>query len=637
MTNKSRRSESLGNKELFIWDQVGAAPDRNCTVIYWRDYPECYNKIGISIVDIVENNYEELKAKYLSWVYDFGESEVDGKSIKEHLIISTGFSYWWASSIAQKFNISDESQINNAIKVLALEDLIKKNNFRIISISSSNKSLIKVIKNFCNKKSLSFELKKEWIYDMKNIDLNFIHHIPDTLIVFLYLLRYLKRTFHMNFINNIKNSHDGVEVTLIDVLVHLDKTAISLGKFKSNYWTTLVDVLNQTLTKTNWLHIYFQHSVIPTLKEANKLIKDFNSNKFESHQILERRIKIKNFINVISDYRAICRSFRLLKNLDQIHPKNSNMNIWYLHKKEWKTSLCGVPAIDTCLKLNQFLDICADLPKQRLGIYIAENQPWELALIHAWKITGHKYLIGVPHTTIRNWDLRYFNDYRCYLEKNSNRFPMPDALAVNGPAAYNTLTYGGYPKGNLIQVEALRFLHLNRTSKHKERPRNKRPLRVLICGDFLEKTSLKILSLIAIASQSMPSETEYVFKPHPAYPLNLDKFCLIKIQVRNDKLEDLFIESDVVITSNITSAAVDAFFSGVKVIQVLDGNSFKSSPLLDMHIITYVKNPRELVEEIGKFENFSEIESDPKTYFHLNEDLIRWRELLRLKLINKKE
>ena len=108
MSNFSKCTGLFGQQDLFIWDGVGTAPDRGCVTIYWQEYAEIHSETVFSIVDLVEHNSDELRSRYLSWVYQLGEFKIDGKSVKEHLTISTGFSYWWAGSFAQKFNFLDK-------------------------------------------------------------------------------------------------------------------------------------------------------------------------------------------------------------------------------------------------------------------------------------------------------------------------------------------------------------------------------------------------------------------------------------------------------------------------------------------------------------------------------------------------
>ena len=80
-----------------------------------------------------------------------------------------------------------------------------------------------------------------------------------------------------------------------------------------------------------------------------------------------------------------------------------------------------------------------DIPKQKKGLYLLENQNWERALVHAWRRHGHGQLIGVVTTPIRYWDLRYFDNLSNSDElSNSTKSKLklrPDFIALNGPSS----------------------------------------------------------------------------------------------------------------------------------------------------------------------------------------------------------
>ena len=40
--------------------------------------------------------------------------------------------------------------------------------------------------------------------------------------------------------------------------------------------------------------------------------------------------------------------------------------------------------------------------------------------------------------------------------------PIPDRVAVNGPVAREAYLEGGYPEADLVEVEALRYLHIDK-------------------------------------------------------------------------------------------------------------------------------------------------------------------------------
>ena len=87
--------------------------------------------------------------------------------------------------------------------------------------------------------------------------------------------------------------------------------------------------------------------------------------------------------------------------------------------------------------------------------------------------------------------------------------------------------------------------------------------------------------------------------------------------------------TDFVFTSNITSAAVEAYFFDVPVAQMLDGNDFNISPLRGLYNVKFVKNANELSSLLKKPSYKRPFNGQP--YFWFDERLVRWNKLLALK------
>ena len=101
---------------------------------------------------------------------------------------------------------------------------------------------------------------------------------------------------------------------------------------------------------------------------------------------------------------------------DAFKPKNSAIDFWPLLKKEWIVSVRGSTAIRNCMFIELIDKALKATTQQKLGLYLQENQFWEKALLHAWRIHGHGFIIGVPHASVNFWDLRYCDDVRSVFD-----------------------------------------------------------------------------------------------------------------------------------------------------------------------------------------------------------------------------
>lgn len=616
------------NDVLLIWDADGLPPVGDWTTVLWRQYSSSsQDPAAISIPQHVEHHSDELRARYLGWIHDLGEMRIGAKTVIDHLELRPGFSYWWMSSLAQKFNASGTSNINDILKAMVLEKILDCRQATSIVLCSKNRDLAAVVQDLCRATGLGYEWRLG--QDLSSNHQSVYKSLPHLWQALIYLGWYVLKALPLLLKNKASIPPSVGENIFIDVLVHLDKRALLTNKFISNYWTTLVDKLSEWKVRTNWLHAFYRHPAIPTPDRAEHQIQCFNmsANGQQFHMLIETNLTFRMLFNALRDYFAVNGTFNRLSGIDAYRPAGSALNLWPLQAREWRDSLCGKEAISNCMRLALFEDAMNRIPTQKLGVYILENQPWEMALIYAWKAAGHKTLIGTPHTAVRYWDLRYHYDSRSYVNNKRNRLPMPDILAVNGPAAHAAMLASGYPGAHIRHVEALRFLNLSKPASDIEHKNSLRTeLHVLVCADFLAATSRLMLSWLEIATRSLPDETIYVFKPHPAYLLNPRECRVINMKISEAPLAHLLADCDVVFASNSTSAAVDAYCAGLPIIQMLDANSINLSPLRGFKGVTYVTDPTQLSNalRIAKNNNL-----DARTpYFYLDNELPGWRNLL---------
>ena len=72
-------------------------------------------------------------------------------------------------------------------------------------------------------------------------------------------------------------------------------------------------------------------------------------------------------------------------------------------------------------------NLLKNIPKQKVGIYIIENQSWEYCFIKFWKKYNHGKLIAYFNSSVRFWDLRYLKKKDEHKNKNEN----PDLYLIN--------------------------------------------------------------------------------------------------------------------------------------------------------------------------------------------------------------
>ena len=616
---------------LLVWDREGAPPPGAWIPILWRSFAEDKISTSYSIPRLVETRADFLRSRYLAWIYDLGEAHIDGKRLVDHLELRPALSYWWMT-LPAIISYGHNTAIYSAVRLLALEQIAGELSPKKIIIASGDKDLARICRLWCEKAGLPFEWRKsKRLTSPVSVTRRLYYALPHPLQAMIWLLRYIKDRWSLRERGPKKPSESKPEITFFSYLIHLNQEAIAEGRFATYYWAGLHDVISQNTAGANWFHKYIRHEIVPSTRHARNLIKQFNHNGTgnETHSTTDGVLGWSVISDTLRDYGRVVRAgLRLCKMSRLFQPQDSNIDLWPLFKKDWHQLMYGTIAISNCLDINLCAHILQRLPRQRLGFYIQENQPWEVALIHAWRMAGHGQIIGVPHTTVLYWDTRYFFDPRTYRRTGKNDLPLPEKVALNGPKAMAVYRRGRYPTEQLVEVEALRYLYLDdlqsRQNAANEPPTNF--LHVLVLGDYLAPVTRRQMQWLCDAATLLPRDTRYTVKPHPACAIRAGDYPSLQLKMTSSPLAELLSDCDVAFASNITSAAVDAYCAGVPVVSALDGNTFNMSPLRGLTGVVYVTGPEELARALGNVRAQEKVHTDP--YFCLDKGLPRWRMLL---------
>ena len=95
--------------------------------------------------------------------------------------------------------------------------------------------------------------------------------------------------------------------------------------------------------------------------------------------------------------------FLFSSNLNFFKSKFSKTNFCYFLEEDYFSSMFGQNLIYNLINIFTFDELLKNIPKQKYGIYIIENQSWEYCFIQLWKKYKHGKLIAYFNSSIRFW------------------------------------------------------------------------------------------------------------------------------------------------------------------------------------------------------------------------------------------
>jgi surface carbohydrate biosynthesis protein (TIGR04326 family) len=618
----------LNKNNILIWDLDKNPCNSDRSIILWSGLSE--NEIFFSISKFVEDNSLLLRTKYLKWVFELGEININGKSLIENLKIRENLSFWWLTQISEKCNFDKSPQIDNVIKLFAFIEWSKGKKIESLEIVSINVPLIKCLNSFCEIYNIQFV--------NRNKRVNYKEYIKQTrIIVFIRTIYWVFKYFIKNFKIVISKSklwkNSKSEITIISYLFNINAKALFENKFESYYWGTLPNILSTNGLKTRWLHLYVSGGIFKNIKEANSKLNELSisNNDNQEHVLLESFLSLNIFIKAIKDWFRIIRKSSLLRN-SIIKNKFEQISLFPFFDKDAILSIYGINALDNLLKLHLFNAAFNGLSKQNTGIYLQEYQGWEVALNYIWKESGHNKLIAFPHSTIRFWDLRYYFDYRLFRKINLNKLPLPDLIVCNGEVIKKNLIDSGYNVEDLVEAESLRYLDLLKINHDSELKSfgKKENINLLVMGDYSYKNTVFQLSLLEDAFSKIQRELSIRFKAHPACPINIAQYAKLNMKLVTEPLYEILDWADVTFSSESTSAAVDSFISGKEVLIALNFKALNFSPLKDFKNVYFLSTSNSLADHLNSFSGNNPMDKSRNEFFYLDNEIPKWKKLLEI-------
>ena len=615
---------ALKMTNVLIWDEDGKPSVTASITILWRAFPSAHLPNIVSVPDLVELYADQIKSNYLEYVYTLGQTKIDGKLLVDHFNVHSGLNLWWSSLVSEKSNWTKSPEILNAIRVLAFSKWFESNPFSDLTLSTTDNTLASALDIWCSTRNISFTRIPSTSTPIRvKTTKSLLGFLPLPILSLLWLTRYCIKRWHLKGVGLDSWNSTQNHITFVSYLFNSPRDSITSGRFETPYWCELVQYLQNNGYSSNWLHIYISDNVLPTSLSAAKALTHINScSNNQVHTTLDSFLSFDLVLKTLLDW--LCLAIRSYNLESKINSNVSRPELWIFLKNSFTRSLLGPQAIKNALYARQFKAAVASLQPKSACFYLQENTDWESFLIQNWRLASQGKIIGVPHSSIRFWDLRYFNDNRIF-----RYMPHPDLIAVNGPKAKSMLVEGGYSIDQLVDVEALRYLYLSTqslTHQSSSSFHSSSPLRLLLFGDYLERHNTSMFNLLSSLNSDLVNIISITVKPHPACPIEPTDYPQLNLNVVSSPLPSPLSSTDIALTSSLTSAALDAYCSGIRVISVIDPFQFNLSPLRGHSDVTFVSTALELEQALKKPARF--VSSNASDIFHLDPQLSKWSKLL---------
>lgn len=615
---------------IYIWDspkKISLNNIDNATILSWQRFDNKKNQI--SIPNLVEKKSDFLRLKYLEWVYKIGNTGINSKTIIDILKVRKNFSAWWMSLISEKSNFAKSDYIDEIIKLILLDELVKSNSILNLIIYSNNKKLINVLRKYCKRKKIIFNVEKLNLKknNKQNLLKNYFYSFPYSLRAFIWLIYKIIYTMPLKGVG-IKNWNK-VNRKFIFISYLFNMKGSDCNAFlNSSYWGNLPNTLIKDRKKTTWLHLFVKDKLIKNPAQASILINKLNANNHEqNHLTLFSFININVVINVLVDWIKLNISFRKI-DFRKNFPSLGDFDLREYYKNDFIDSFIGNTSIDNLLMLNLFEQFFSKVDKECTLTYLYENQGWEISMLGVCKAKKFIRTIGFSHASTRYWDLRNFHDKREYFKDSLLKLPQPDYLAVNSNFAYQSFLNMDYPPERIKKVESLRHLYLNNLITNRKKNIKKNHLTILILGDYLAKNTYYQLELLNNLPSILVEKINFIYKSHPACDIDINIFKKLNINEMNTEIFKLLPKADIAYCSSSTSACIDSYSYGLPVIIPLDPKSLNISPLKDFKSVSFIKNSYDLENAIIKFSSQNKYSVKQRCIFNLSPNLQDWQNLL---------
>lgn len=608
----------------LVWNCDSITPHTIGTVIAWNGYLANSDSTNtFSLASEIESRSEVIREQILAFVYQVGMKRVGNRTVIETLEIRESFSWWWMTLFAlRRWHVN--SNLYELARLYALHGFLVEHQIGELIVTKSTSQMEQGLISLCDSLGVSVQLldSQHQVYRTR------IRRIclPKPVLALATLLKEIIRSICLK-------SHPAAAkeggTCFFDYFNGLDLDELARGNHKSRFWGPVSSIAESDAAPNLWFHVFSPTAEIPTACSAQRVLKSSRSEILDNHRILARPLGLRIIGRALNIYlTTLWKGFRVSRKSQLFVDREVGLDASDLFWDEWIDSLRGKSAIHHALLFCQIAKIVHSLPQQRVAFFVMENQPWEIALQYAWRTYQGSPMIGVPHAAAKFWELRHFVDPRSRTTSGIHKFPEPDRIAVNSFKMRQLLESNGVCRDRLVDVEAAGYAHLTNiaTSDTTSAITNEDLIRILVFGDFNFELTMSLLNALDEATKISELKIEKLLRSHPMCEISNELLHKFSLNTNNNQIAEQLANSDVVVATSTTSAAVEAFCLGIPVIIYLSVNSFNFSPLRREPGVSFATNAKELADLLIEAAKVGR--QNPKTYFNMEPSFAQWRQLL---------
>lgn len=625
------------------------------------------NVVFLDSAELINEEVTLMQKRVHEWSHSLSTQKICGKELKEWFLFpDQSASAWWLGLIAEKNTVQDSVFFKMA-QINAIKKELSKKPFTSCWLSVLDKQKCNIIINTAKSMAVKTHLLKTKHKMPISMKQRLITHLNQNAILAacLNLFIWLKDSLYarmtlQNFRKRLLEAANRA-FTFVTYFPNLDEVKAADGIFVNHYASALQHELENKNIAVTWLAMpvfYNGHRFKSAVNFANKFIAA-GENLF----LLQEFFTIKIFIQSIFWW---LRSAVLSEFLLHIMPRQS-LHATITHKENlpyliyiWRHSFIGASGIRGIIFYLTFQHFFKSIKSLNVCLYFCEMQSWEKALNMAKKKhKPHTKTLAFQHTVVMRNFFNYFYSKKDLAQQGKNTdMPLPDILIANGRLPYQLFARNEYP--HLREAEAIRQLYLNKTlakenlnmqdgisgcdlkssfKDHATMNEDFDTKHILLIAGSCDRQETK--SLLTMVYSAFPRAQSFAiwFKGSPVNPI-LPLFRELNIDIKangyhvydNEPLDNLLANTTVALVAN-TTVAIEAAAFGCEVIIPLLADTMLMNPIIETNVLYhFASTPLRLkacvLNKIFAQEKKAMNKEVIKEYWHIDPNLIRWKELL---------